>query len=157
FTEVGTLELWCESQVSEHRWRLQFQLRTADEALPESPDTTQTVVSDDAVAAGERAIQSVFDAAGGELTAENLVAFLEQTTGYAKTAWPIPVIRRFADMLIGVGEGRRRSPVLEARWLNLFGFFLRPGFGAAKGRWSVSEESNVCGVGIAFFKCIRIR
>ena len=27
FTEVGTLELWCRSEVSEHRWRLQFQVR----------------------------------------------------------------------------------------------------------------------------------
>src|SRR6516164_1084579 len=27
FTEVGTLELWCESVSSSHRWRLQFELR----------------------------------------------------------------------------------------------------------------------------------
>ncbi len=27
FTEVGTLELWCESMNSPHRWRLQFELR----------------------------------------------------------------------------------------------------------------------------------
>ena len=27
FTEVGTLELWCESASSAHRWRLQFELR----------------------------------------------------------------------------------------------------------------------------------
>ena len=29
--------------------------------------------------------------------------------------------------------GRRASPALEARWLNLFGFCFRPGFGAAEG------------------------
>ena len=28
-TEVGTLEIWTESKVSEHRWRLQFELRKA--------------------------------------------------------------------------------------------------------------------------------
>jgi hypothetical protein len=27
FTEVGTLELWCESRDTPHRWRLQFELR----------------------------------------------------------------------------------------------------------------------------------
>ena len=27
FTEVGILELWCESQASEHVWRLHFQVR----------------------------------------------------------------------------------------------------------------------------------
>lgn len=26
-TEVGTLEIWADSEVSEHRWRLQFELR----------------------------------------------------------------------------------------------------------------------------------
>ncbi len=29
FTEVGTLELWCEAPKTGHRWRLQFQLRGA--------------------------------------------------------------------------------------------------------------------------------
>ena len=28
-TEVGTLEIWAESKESEHRWRLQFELRKA--------------------------------------------------------------------------------------------------------------------------------
>ena len=28
-TEIGTLESWCDSKVSENRWRLQFQLRKA--------------------------------------------------------------------------------------------------------------------------------
>ena len=26
-TEVGTLELWADSKISEHHWRLQFELR----------------------------------------------------------------------------------------------------------------------------------
>ena len=28
-TEVGTLEIWADSKISEHRWRLQFELRKA--------------------------------------------------------------------------------------------------------------------------------
>ena len=32
-TEVGTLEIWADSKESEHRWRLQFELRkTASQA-----------------------------------------------------------------------------------------------------------------------------
>ena len=31
FTEVGTLEIWCRSETTEHRWRLQFQVRSAEE------------------------------------------------------------------------------------------------------------------------------
>ena len=32
FTEVGTLELWCESRDTPHRWRLQFELRGEEAA-----------------------------------------------------------------------------------------------------------------------------
>ncbi len=36
FTEVGTLELWCESASSTHRWRLQFELRREASATDQS-------------------------------------------------------------------------------------------------------------------------
>ncbi len=38
FTEVGTLELWCESRDTQHRWRLQFELR-GEEAQAQQLDT----------------------------------------------------------------------------------------------------------------------
>jgi hypothetical protein len=40
FTEVGTLELWCESQDTQHRWRLQFELR-GEEVQAEQLDTAK--------------------------------------------------------------------------------------------------------------------
>jgi hypothetical protein len=161
FTEVGTLELWCESQISEHRWRLQFQLRGAEESARPEGDAAETraetLIAEDAVAACERAIRAVFADSSGDLTPETLVAFLEQTTGYAKTAWPLGVIRRFADVLIEVAGGRRRSAAHEARWLNLFGFCLRPGFGAAKDPWRISESRKVYVAGLAFPSVIQNR
>ena len=41
FTEVGTLELWCESVSSPHRWRLQFELRREASATDQSGYTSQ--------------------------------------------------------------------------------------------------------------------
>ena len=32
YTEIGTLALWCHSRISDHRWKLQFQLRDAGDA-----------------------------------------------------------------------------------------------------------------------------
>jgi DNA-K related protein/Hsp70 protein len=179
FTELGTLELWCESQISEHRWRLQFQLRSRDDGEgPEAVDedqagfsggvvdasgaevdsgTADVVVPDEAVEAGERAIRSVFENAGGAVTTESLVAHLEQVVGYGKTAWPLPVIRRFADVLIAVSAGRRASPTLEARWLNLFGFCFRPGFGAAKDPWRIGEARTIYAAELAFPTSIQNR
>jgi molecular chaperone DnaK (HSP70) len=34
FTEMGTLELWCEARQTNHRWRLQFQLRGEGTVAP---------------------------------------------------------------------------------------------------------------------------
>jgi hypothetical protein len=165
FTEVGTLELWCESQVSDHRWRLQFQLRGAEgaalsmapAAAPSAPDAHESVVADETVVACEGIIRSVFEGSGGEATAQTLMAVLEQTTGYGKVAWPLGVLRRFADVLIEVAAGRRRSPDLEARWLNLFGFCVRPGFGAAKDPWRIGEARKVYVAGPAFPSVIQNR
>jgi hypothetical protein len=169
FTEVGTLELWCESRSSDHRWRLQFQLRgaaddvTADEGYDaeatasENLSPSDAVISDTAIAEGELAIRSVFTRTSSEVTAETLVAHLEQILGFGKTAWPLAVIRRFADVLIEVGAERRKSATLEARWLNLFGFCLRPGFGAAKDPWRISEARTVYVAGLAFAAAVQNR
>jgi hypothetical protein len=40
-------------------------------------------------------------------------------------------------------QGRRRSVVHEARWLNLLGFALRPGFGMAVDDWRVAETWRI--------------
>ena len=42
-----------------------------------------------------------------------------------------------------VEAGRRRSPVHEARWLNLLGFALRPGYGLAVDDWRVAETWRI--------------
>jgi len=59
-TEVGTLEIWAESKVSEHRWRLQFELRKP--VLAEQTKRTKpvAVVSAAAVEEAEKLIRLVF-------------------------------------------------------------------------------------------------
>ena len=170
FTEVGVLELWCESQVSDHVWRLHFEVRgdpdnedgdqqTADHPTADEggASTSDAVIPDDLARAAEHAIRSVFDARGGAITAETLVAHIEQTIGFGKAAWPAPVMRRFADVLIEVAAGRRASAALEARWLNLFGFCCRPGFGAAKDPWRIGEARKIYAAGLGFPNAIQNR
>src|SRR5262249_8908432 len=76
---------------------------------------------------------------------------------FGKTAWPLAVMRRFADALIAVAPGRRTSASLEARWLNLFGFCFRPGFGAAKDPWRIGEVRKIYVAGLAFPGAIQNR
>src|SRR4051794_15846598 len=44
-SEVGTLEAWAESKVSEHRWRLHFQLRKTAEPAPDNTPALAAVRS----------------------------------------------------------------------------------------------------------------
>ena len=58
-----------------------------------------------------------------------LSAKWKQRSAPKRDSWPIAALRRFSDVLIEVAAGRKKSPRHEVRWLNLFGFCLRPGFG----------------------------
>ena len=142
FTEVGTLELWCESRDTPHRWRLQFELR-AEEAQAQQLDTAKphplpthssdVAPSDATVESAAQLIRGVFrdSADGGTLATQTLVSQMEAALGAKRDSWPISAIRRFGDVLIEVAAGRKKSPRHEVRWLNLSGFCLRPGFGVS--------------------------
>ena len=160
FTEVGTLDVWCRSETTEHRWRLQFQVRSTAEELDEVEDATskgEVVIADEVIGAAEPLIRSLFGRTAGGVTPEDIVAQIEKQFGYAKSAWPLGVIRRLADALLEVGDGRRQSAPLEARWLNLFGFCIRPGFGAAKDPWRITEARKVYAAGLSFASSIQNR
>jgi hypothetical protein len=53
-------------------------------------------------------------------------------------------------VLIEAAGGRHRGAAHEARWLNLAGFCLRPGFGAAADAWRIGEMRKVYTAGLAF-------
>jgi molecular chaperone DnaK (HSP70) len=138
FTEVGTLELWCESRDTAHRWRLQFELRGEDSQV-QHPDTanpqpvlarSSAVTSSDAIVeSGAQLIRSVFGASADSDSPETLASQMEAALSAKRDAWPITALRRFSDVLIEVAAGRKKSSRHELRWLNLSGFCLRPGFG----------------------------
>ena len=164
FTEVGTLELWCESIETDHRWRLQFNLRAAqdvgeDASDPEAAD--QIVVSDEAASAAEDTIRRAFharptDAAYDAARAiDTLMGDLEQILGHGKQAWPLAVIRRLADVLLQMADGRRTSGRHEARWLNLTGFCMRPGFGTPVDPFRITELRKIYAAGLVYPKDVQ--
>lgn len=141
YTEMGTLELWCESTQSPHRWRLQFELRgvenrTVNDSGIVQPSITSPVAASilpqETLQAAERVIRSVFSfpsRSTGSDTPETVPGKLEAILGLKRDSWSTAAVRAFADVLLESAEGRKQSPQHEARWLNLVGFCLRPGFG----------------------------
>ncbi len=157
FTEVGTLELWCESVSSPHRWRLQFELRgKASDASAELPKPSRTTavaeVSEASVQAARSAIRAIFsEAAHGEAVDPSLLGGeLESCIGLNKESWPVTVLRDLADALLEFAEGRKLSAQHEARWLNLAGFCLRPGFGDSQDGRRMSRMRTLYQSGLAF-------
>ena len=170
FTEVGTLELWCEAPKTGHRWRLQFQLRGAEaleegaaaeeEETPAVNEGTQVIIPDEAVGEAEKLIRAVFggprDALEGEtLSPEALPGRLESALGYRKDAWRTETIRKLCDVLAELPAGRKKGRNYEARWLNLFGFCLRPGFGALLDDWRIARARKVYHEGLCFEKDVQ--
>ncbi len=155
-TEVGTLEIWADSKASEHRWRLQFELRrsAAESSKARAAGVASTaVISDEALVAADALLSGTFgtNALGGDSTEPaQLPAKLEQTLGLGRNSWPISAIRRLADRMIELAEGRKRSAAHELRWLNLCGFCLRPGFGLPGDDFRIEQARRVYAAGLQF-------
>ena len=147
-TAIGTLELFAESKVSEHRWKLEFQLRKTAAAAG-GGGKPATVIADEAVTMAEALIEECFSASAGFEPAE-LPARLEQALGLGRASWPLVTLRRLADKFLNLADQRKLSAAHEFRWLNLAGFCLRPGFGAPGDDLRIEQARRVYSAGLAF-------
>jgi molecular chaperone DnaK (HSP70) len=169
FTEVGTIELWCESVTTAHRWRLQFNLRAQDTSNASNPpaagptfegETTHTaavtevIIPADTLARAEAQLRDAFTG-GAARSVDLLIGEIENALGHGKHAWPLLVLRRLADVLLEIADSRRVSARHEARWLNLVGFCMRPGFGTSVDPWRISEIRKVYAAGLIYSKDVQ--
>jgi len=129
YTEMGTLAMYCQSAVSDHRWKLQFQLRDVTSTV----ESAETEVYEDALIDRVcKKIEQVFsEQSQGASDLNGLVKQIEDMVEQRKTNWPLSFLRRMTDTLFTIESFRSFSADHESRWLNLVGFCLRPGFGDA--------------------------
>jgi hypothetical protein len=156
FTEVGTLELWCESVSSPHRWRLQFELRGNAESQTERTKTSAAaasapIVSEAALQPALDRIRATFPKSASEAhDPATLVSDLEAMLDLKRDGWPLSAVRGMADALLQAADGRNLSTKHEARWLNLLGFCLRPGFGDADDPRRMTQMRRINQGGLTF-------
>lgn len=140
-SEIGLLELSCREVDCNRSWRLQFDIRSTmqtDVAAHQSQAEGEGIVDEQAFDACRQAISSVF-AKGGDVKPSKLMGSLADALDAPKHEWPTSVLRRMWELLLEQEAGRRRSPQHEARWLNLAGYALRPGYGFTVDDWRVAE------------------
>jgi molecular chaperone DnaK (HSP70) len=144
-TEVGTIELWCQSRTDARRWRLQIQLRgPAGHLIPRGSvtgdESDHVVIEQSELDAATAAIRAAFDdrpagvpavpvAATEHIGPARLVKRLEEVLDVPREEWPPSALRSLWDPLLASAERRLKSPQHESRWFNLAGYFLRPGRG----------------------------
>jgi hypothetical protein len=151
-TEIGTLETWCESKISENRWRLQFELRKAATVQHAAAGRQPAaVIAEQALKDALALIPAVFSpGAKSPIAPEELPAKLEQILGLGKNSWPLAAIRQLADVFLVAADGRKKSSAYEARWLNLGGFCLRPGFGFPGDDFRIELARRVYSAGVQY-------
>ncbi|HUG91435.1 MAG TPA: Hsp70 family protein, partial [Planctomycetaceae bacterium] len=144
-TEIGTLDLACREVGGRRSWRLQFDVRSAtqtDVAAHQAAAERLGFLDEDAWQTVHGLIAATFGppwTGAPASLAKRIAAALE----LGRQDWPPSLLRRMWEALVEFETGRRRSHEHEARWLNLLGFALRPGYGLALDDWRVAETWRV--------------
>lgn len=162
-TEVGTLEVWCRSLTTDHRWRLQFEVRDALAGAGEEEGANagegELAISPERLADAIASLRTVFppDASPALGDPVGLTRLLEERLAAGKDAWPLEAIRKLWDALWEGREIRSLDQAHEARWLNLCGFLLRPGFGHELDDWRLQQLWRIFPDGLYFPRAVQCR
>lgn len=158
-TEIGTLDVRCVELGLPRSWRLEFDVRgnarrgrRRDEGGPSvtSAAAPADAVEESVLARTAERIRGTFGTGDGGHDPTALVRTLEAEVGLERTAWPLPLLRGVWEQLMEVDTGRGRTVAHEARWLNLLGFALRPGYGYTVDDWRVQQTWKLFQGGTAF-------
>ena len=141
-TEVGTLEMHCVStEDARQRWLLAFQLRAASAENDDAPTAPQDAPPHPRLADAVAALDHIFGDTGHKPDAREvrqLRGTLERVLG-RREDWDLPLLRSLFDALLARARRRRRTAEHERVWLNLAGYCLRPGLGAALDDWRINQ------------------
>jgi hypothetical protein len=160
-TAIGILELWCHSQQTVHRWQLQFDVRSrqegevSDKAVLPTGETVDAAVAE----AAQARMRAVYEKSGeaAAVPPEQLIKELVSLVELPKERWSATLIRKFADTLLECEAGRGGSPQHEARWFNLLGYCLRPGYGDPLDAWRMKQVWKLFPQGLRFPRQVQCR
>jgi molecular chaperone DnaK (HSP70) len=141
-TEIGTLEIKLKSLKTDHTWELEFQLKSAS-GQDDSLASLQRRNADQTFSQGylKNAVECINQAfgPGSTLKPSSLMEKLEESLSLPRKEWPPSLMRGLADVLLKNLAARKKSLEHTARWWNLVGFMLRPGFGFALDDFRIKE------------------
>ncbi len=147
-TEIGTLELFCVAKEGGNRWRLEFNVRDILKEPDEDPgepgasaagEGISDVWPEELVQQAGKLIRETYQGGPDAPAPQQLTKALEAALDAGRDKWPTGLCRRLFDFFAEVADRRRSSPAHLARWFNLSGFCLRPGFGDPLDKFRVEQ------------------
>ncbi|MEI6892318.1 MAG: Hsp70 family protein [Pontiella sp.] len=148
-TEIGTLEVWLAAMEDAREWRLQFDARAAtqtERAVEEDRGNRKGLLDEAMAASSSGVIRSAFGS--DKNNTSGLLKKLEANTAMGRNRWPPALLRRWFEETLPFVAGRTTRPELEARWLNLMGYALRPGYGFAADDWRAQNLWRLHSAGV---------
>lgn len=121
-TELDTLNLELKSDNTEHKWQLEFDLRSED-------DTPEQIESDEQVVREFNDLEKHLSHSLIEQPERGLLKGLEKHYQFQRNELNIPELRCIADQLLNMIDMIKKSPQHESTWLSACSFALRPGLG----------------------------
>lgn len=131
-TPLGTLEVGLKSQISDHRWSLEFQLRKEsgqENSLSVLDKRRQDETFDLEYLLNAQKVIKKFYQGDVDFKSSQIMEHLEKTLDQNRQDWSLNTLRELWTELNKQAPQRKTSLEKEARWWNLAGFLLRPGYG----------------------------
>ncbi|SBS37389.1 Chaperone protein DnaK [Marinomonas spartinae] len=159
-TEVGVLQVLLKANNQRDQWRLDF----STQSRPSQGSSQGTSGHDDSgqvdesgllhanMGQAEEHLAKCFSSVGQKQQPDlvkSLKQDLEQLLGN-RDDWNLATSRRLADKLLSLKSGRLKSAQHERQWLQLVGYCLRPGYGAAEDLARVQQVVNITKAGTQF-------
>jgi hypothetical protein len=147
-----------------NRWKLAFDLRAAEQApaasagdgaaAEQAPVAVDETHRDAAVEVIRRLFRKDHPKA---IEPAQAMKDLGAAIGRDRAEWPKELLRALWEPLRDLRGQRGRTAEHEARWLNLVGYGLRPGYGVALDDWRVKEAWRLFNAGMVNEKDHRVR
>ncbi|PJE54513.1 hsp70 family protein [Marinomonas sp. BSi20584] len=149
-TEVGVLQVVLNANNQKDQWRLDFSTQVSSSQESEQSDDSGLLHAN--MGQAEEHLAKCFSSAGQKQNPDlvkSLKQDLDQLLGN-RDDWNLTTSRRLVDKLLSLKSGRTKSAQHERQWLQLMGYCLRPGFGAADDLARVQQVVNATKAGAQF-------
>lgn len=149
-SESGRLELFCHEVDGNRSWALPFDLRGTAETLEVDRSTVpaQEAIDPVQIDVARKTLLNALE--GTDAQVAGIMKTLEAVLNQDREEWPPQLLRELAETLLKHEDLRKQRATVEARWLNLAGFLLRPGFGFPLDDWRVGEMWKRFPAGVSF-------